>query len=370
MILRITRSKGKTWRYEYRTATAQKKALPLGSHPEISLKQARRLRQEAKELKEQGVDPVDYARLMAVRTKQDFEREVAILEIEQAEPSFLELVDEYVDSLHGSPSQYNVKRSLYKDAVSQWASRKAKSITRRECVLLLDQIKHRAPVQANRLHSFLRAMFNTGIKRGLIEENPMVGISKPAPKADQRDNTGKALDAIQLGALLNALGTKPFDDVIRLMLLTGARPKEVLGMKWSQIEKDTWRLSNGEHKTGHQRNLSVSRPLIPQARAIIEKYAGLHDEYVFTSVQGRPMQTSSLNHFVGRLRNHYGIDGFTPNHLRHTISTRMREIGIRPDVVERIIGHHVDSGIVGVYSSYNWLPEMREALEKWKEWIA
>jgi len=35
--------------------------------------------------------------------------------------------------------------------------------------------------------------------------------------------------------------------------------------------------------------------------------------------------------------------------LRYTISTRMREIGIRPDVVERIIGHNVDSGIVEVY---------------------
>ena len=44
----------------------------------------------------------------------------------------------------------------------------------------------------------------------------------------------------------------------------------------------------------------------------------------------------------------------------------MREIGIRPDIVERIIRHNVDSGIMGVYSNYNyWDLEMREALEKW-----
>jgi len=47
----------------------------------------------------------------------------------------------------------------------------------------------------------------------------------------------------------------------------------------------------------------------------------------------------------------------------------MREIGIRPDIVERIIGHNVDIGVVGIYSSYNWLPEMGEALVKWQEWI-
>lgn len=47
----------------------------------------------------------------------------------------------------------------------------------------------------------------------------------------------------------------------------------------------------------------------------------------------------------------------------------MKEIVIRPDIVERIIGHNVDSVIMGVCSSYNWLPEMREALERWYEWI-
>lgn len=51
------------------------------------------------------------------------------------------------------------------------------------------------------------------------------------------------------------------------------------------------------------------------------------------------------------------------------MSTRMREIGIRPDIVERIIGHNVDSGIAGVYSSYSWLPEMRQALVRWEERI-
>lgn len=52
------------------------------------------------------------------------------------------------------------------------------------------------------------------------------------------------------------------------------------------------------------------------------------------------------------------------------MSTRMREIGVRPDIVERIIGHNVDSGVIVVYSSYNWFPEMREALEKWQAWIS
>ena len=82
------------------------------------------------------------------------------------------------------------------------------------------------------------------------------------------------------------------------------------------------------------------------------------ERYVFPGRFGTPSSHIRLSRHVRDERHHYGIKPFTPNHLRHTISTRMREIGIRPDIVERIIGHHIDGGIIGVYSSYNWLPEM------------
>ena len=78
----------------------------------------------------------------------------------------------------------------------------------------------------------------------------------------------------------------------------------------------------------------------------------------------------SLIHYLKKYRNYYGERALSPNHLRHTISARMREIDIRPDIAERIIIHNVDSGIMGVYSSYNWLLEMREAWGKWYGWIS
>ncbi len=47
----------------------------------------------------------------------------------------------------------------------------------------------------------------------------------------------------------------------------------------------------------------------------------------------------------------------------------MKEIGIRSDIDEMRFGHHIDIGIIEVCTSYNWVPEMREALFRWKEWI-
>ena len=368
LILRVSQSGKKHWRYEYRVEN-QKKALPLGQYPRVSLKQARELSQKAKDLRLQGIDPAEHARQAITEAKQGQLRKGEELEKQLAEPMFQNLADEYIASLEGSPSQYGIKKAIYHDAVKQWKSRKANTITRRECVLLLDEVKKRAPVLSNRLHSYLKTMFKVGVQRGLIESNPMNDIAKPAPRADHRDNSSKALDQKQTKALYSALQSNPFDDIIRLMLLTGARPNEILSMKWQQIKDDVWTLGAGEHKAGHRRNRTISRPLIAPATQIIAKYNGIHEELVFPGPRGTAMPTSSLNHFVRRYRNHYGIEGFTPHHVRHTISTRMREIGIRPDIVERILGHIIDAGIMDVYNSYNYLPEMKSGLLTWNKWI-
>jgi len=212
-------------------------------------------------------------------------------------------------------------------------------------------------------------MFKVGIKRGLIESAPMSDVAKPAPQADHHNNTHKALTTAQLRTLIAALETTPFEDVIRLMLLTGARPKEILAMRWKQLYSGRWTLGPGEHKAGHRRARTIERPLLPDALAIIDKYKGCHKELVFPGPKGTPMATTSLGHFVSRQRNHFGIEGFTSHHIRHTMATRMREIGIAPHIAERILGHVVDTGIAGVYSSYDWLPEMKSALEKWYDWL-
>lgn len=368
LILRISGSGNKNWRYEYRYGN-DKKVLPLGSYPHVSLKHARDLSQNARTLRKNGIDPFEHARQAVLVAEQEQLRKAAMLDEERAEPMFEKLVEEYLTTLEGATSRYNVKCALYKDAVPKWKDRKAKSITRRECVILLDEVKARAPVQANRLYSFLQTLFKVGIRRGLVDSNPMADVAKPAPKADQRDNSGKALSCDEIQMLFGNLGSNPFDDVIRLMLWTGARPKEILGMKWRQIQDDIWTLGAGEHKAGHRCARVISRPLIKPAVEIINKYSGCHEELVFPGRKRVAMNTSSLNQFITRKRNHYTIEGFTAHHIRHTMSTKMREIGVRPDLVERILGHIVDVGVVGVYSSYNWLPEMREGLEKWNHWI-
>jgi len=87
-----------------------------------------------------------------------------------------------------------------------------------------------------------------------------------------------------------------------------------------------------------------------------------HSDLAFAGPDGQITRTSSLRHFLDRDRPHYGIKRFAPGCLRHAIIIRMRETGIRPDIVEKIVGHTIDSGVIGIYSSYKWRPEMKDEL--------
>lgn len=366
LILRVSQSGVRIWRYRYKI-DGVKKTITLGSYPDLSLKEARKQRDKVALLRKAGVD---FSIQQPIPPKRD--PELAPEPEQNSNVTFKDVVDEYLKTLANKPSHKEVKRALYKDLVPLWGKRDPELITLRECVLLLDRIAKRTPVLSDRLYAYLKRAYAVSIQRGLITTNPLLNVQKPAPESEIRDNRGKVLSYGQLQTLvqtINELQTTMMDDVLMMILWTGARPSEVLNMHWKQIEGDKWTLGVKEHKGGHRRPRTVTRPLNSAAVDILKKYKGIHERYVFPGRFEKPSSHIRLSRHVRDIRKSYGIKDFTPNHLRHTISTRMREIGIRPDIVERIIGHHVDSGIAGVYSSYNWVPEMKDALDRWQSCI-
>jgi len=349
--LRVSRKGMKVWRYRYKVGSA-KKTLTIGTYPEISLKEARKQRDKLILLRKAGLDP-------SLGTGSGLEEKpiAEIYSVSKAMPhqdsgtTFKDLVDEYLKTLTTKSSHKEVSRALYKDLVPDWGKRDPEGITLRECVLLLDKIARRAPVLSDRLYSYLKRAYAVGMQRGLITVNPLVNVQKPAPEAEIRDNSQKVLTHSQLQGIVHSIKQTEvtmMDDALMMVLWTGARPSEVLNMQWRQIEGEQWTLGVKEHKGGHRRPRTITRPLNASALAILKRYTGENELYVFPGRFGTPSSHIRLSRHVRDNRHHYGIKPFTPNHLRHTISTRMREIGIRPDIVERIIGHHVDSGIVGV----------------------
>lgn len=65
------------------------------------------------------------------------------------------------------------------------------------------------------------------------------------------------------------------------------------------------------------------------------------------------------------------LHDWTLHDLRRTAATGMARAGVPPHVVERILNHVTGTfgGVAGVYNRFQYLPEMRQALELWERHI-
>ena len=118
-----------------------------------------------------------------------------------------------------------------------------------------------APIQANRLLSFLSMAFSLAIRwEWLKGENPVHGIERY--RETKRD---RFVTPTELPALIKSIMAES-DPYVRaffiLALLTGARKSELLNMRWEDVDLDVgeWRIP--ETKAGRVHTLPLSRPAI------------------------------------------------------------------------------------------------------------
>ena len=164
----------KSWIYMYRFE-GKPRRMTLGVYPHMTLANARVHHAKAKELRDRGVDPgvVHVQKRRAER---------------QAE-TVADLVEEYL-AKHARPKKRSAaadERALKKEVLPVWGHRKAKDITRRDIITLLDSVVDRgAPVMANRLLAMLRRMFGFAVERDILGATPCILIKAPS-KETPRD---------------------------------------------------------------------------------------------------------------------------------------------------------------------------------------
>lgn len=139
---------------------------------------------------------------------------------------------------------------------------------------------------------------------------------------------------------------------MRLLILTGARRKEIGGLKWSEIDDNCIRLEGSRTKTGVPHIIPVSTP----ARAVLESLPHVN-EYVFGA------RVIAWSRIKAKL-DESGVENWRLHDLRRTASTGMNELGSDPHIVEAVLGHKV-KGVAGVYNHAKYKASQLAALEAW-----
>jgi integrase len=221
----------------------------------------------------------------------------------------------------------------------------------------------RAEPLGRAVHAALSAFFTFARKKRKIDANPCRNAPPPdASKARERVLSSDELVRVWRGCDELPL---PYASLIRLLILTGARVREIARMEWGELSDDgaTWTLPAARSKN----RKALVLPLPPTAREILAATPRIDGSpYVLTFTGRVPIDGySGLKH---RLDKASGVSGWVLHDIRRSVVTHLVEdLDIRPDHVENIVNHVSGhrSGVAGVYNKSVNKDAKARALEAW-----
>lgn len=181
----------------------------------------------------------------------------------------------------------------------------------------------------------LRAVLRRAQREGWLSSDPMAEI----PRYRSRRRT-EHLSLRDLSTLTHALDEaqeyRPALDVIRLLVLTGARVSEVAGLTWRECDLGAGILRLEDSKTG-PRDIILSK----RAITILDRQWGNHKHWVFPGERGcGAISARQIGKVFGRVRDAAGLrKTITPHTLRHTWITTAKRQGVDLDTIRRAAGH-------------------------------
>jgi integrase len=287
----------------------------------------------------------------------------------RGEVTFGDLAQEYRERrANEKKSGKEDMRIIERDLLKPWGNLLAKEIKRRDVIRLIDEIKDRgSTVMSNRTLSVIRRLYNFGIARDLVEANPTALVAQSKERRRERflspeeiKQLWERLDRMQSAGQLVKAG-------LQLILITGQRSGEILGMEWSEIdfENALWELPRVKTKNAQAHQV----PLSSMALKILMNLPR-HGKFAFPSRIGtsidetRPMKSGALAHAIRKNRELLGLEQFCPHDLRRTCASGLASIGVERFIISRIL-NHTERNVTAIYDRYSYDKEKRQALVMW-----
>ena len=354
---------GKWWRFRYRFG-GKEKMLSLGTYPDVSLKDARDRRDEARKLVANDIDPG---------------------ESRKARKSAR--ADRAANSFEVVAREWFAKRS------PGWAASHARKVIRRLEIYVFPWIgaKPVAEISAHEVLTVLERIENLGIGETAYRAKVNCGQvfryavhtarAERDPCSDLKDALGKVIkknfasitEPAKVAELLRAMdafkGTFVVQSALRLAPLLFCRPGELRQAEWAQfdLEKAEWQFVASKTKTDHL------VPLATQAVAILkelQEFSG-NGRYVFPGARtaSRPMSDATINAALRRM----GYDTkteITGHGFRAMARTILHEeLHQKPEVIEHQLAHAVSDTLGTAYNRTKFLKERKVMMQIWADYL-
>ena len=223
-----------------------------------------------------------------------------------------------------------------------------------------------------RYHRFISIVLAQAVKESIIPFNPAARAEPP--KAEKKE--AKYLQSADIAAILEALNSEPikWKTLVHLLLITGARRGEIIGLKWDKVDFDNNRIyicntisytpDRGVYESTPKTESSkryVSLPvetmqLLKQYRAwqIQERFRMgeyfVNQGFVFSQDNGSPMHPDSVGKWLTKFCKRHGLPHVNPHAFRHTMASMLYYNGMDSVSISKRLGHAQVSTTSDIYA--------------------
>ncbi|MCZ2849707.1 tyrosine-type recombinase/integrase [Modestobacter sp. VKM Ac-2978] len=246
-----------------------------------------------------------------------------------------------------------------------------------------------APSTVRTIYTVLRAALDIAVRDGLLGRNPAAAVRRPA--VERQDAAFLTVDDAH--RLLDSMRGERLEPLFRLMLATGLRRGEALGLHWSDVDLDggtlrvRWTLTRtskglqlGEPKTEKsRRSVPLPRSTVTALRAhrrqqateqLAAGEAWRDSDLLFTTEVGTPLEPRNVLRRFETLAERAGLRDVHLHTLRHSAASFLLAAGTHTKVVQEHLGHSSYAITADIYSHV--APEQRreaaDRLDEALEW--
>lgn len=222
----------------------------------------------------------------------------------------------------------------------------------------------------------LHRAFKDAMKYGAINHNPVERSDPPKPVASREMNVWTTAQA---RTFLASVAESRLYGAYQLLLYTGMRRGEMLGLRWSDVDLDAARLqivrsyvATGAQRTGElgaefsspktakgRRQLALDDPTITALRAhrarqnqekLLIGSGYVDQDMVFAMPDGKPIHPKLMSWYFVRDIGAADVPTIRLHDLRHTHATVALNAGVHPRIVQERLGHASVSITLDTYS--------------------
>ncbi len=228
----------------------------------------------------------------------------------------------------------------------------------------LEKITEYSQSIAERILVNSKQLYKWGVRRELIDSNPLINIEAKADLAITPRSLSRAFSDDEIAIFVWSLN---HSNIMRknkvaaiLLLFFGCRTAEIRDAQASDFDLDSGVWEVRSHKTFKKTKRPLYRPIIKEIQPLVEELIEiLRSQTIKQGLRALPV---SINRF---LKKHQGVEleSWSMHDLRRTARTNFSTL-TQPHIAEIMLGHALPQ-MFRVYDQHKYLDEQAEAYKAW-----